>query len=170
VRRGVVWLPDHVAADLHNEARRLHPLETGGVLLGYRAEEDLVVSSALGPGSDAKHERYNFEPDHRWHAEEIAQRFRASEGRETYLGDWHTHPDIQSGRLSGTDRIAIRRVINSDEAQTPRPISAICYGGPDRWSTSAWQCEIRYRLFLPLLHVRELQLKQFSASNSGLES
>src|SRR5579863_4006918 len=139
----------------------MHPFETGGVLLGYVSDKDIVVADVLGPGPAALHERRNFEPDHLWHQAEIARRFHATEGRVTYLGDWHTHPDAMSARLSGQDKAAISRVIRSREARTPRPVSVILFGGPDDWRLAAWRCSFR-RTWLPLLRTEPLLLRSYA--------
>jgi integrative and conjugative element protein (TIGR02256 family) len=76
------------------EAAARYPLETGGVFMGYWADDrTAVVTQAIGPGPNAYHHRHRFAPDQEWQTTEIAEYYRASGRRETYLGDWHTHPD-----------------------------------------------------------------------------
>lgn len=42
----------------------LPPWETGGMLMGYVADNgDYVVTQLIGPGPNAKHSRYRFLPD-----------------------------------------------------------------------------------------------------------
>src|SRR5205823_8721378 len=53
----------------------------------------LVVTSAVGPGPGAVHERARFVPDHEYHYGELARLYADSVRRLQYLRDWHTHPD-----------------------------------------------------------------------------
>src|SRR3546814_16291233 len=75
------------------EADRKFPLETGGILVGYFAENgDPVVCAALGPGPHAIHWRKRFTPDHACQCTQLDDIYDQSSGSNTYLGDWHTHP------------------------------------------------------------------------------
>jgi integrative and conjugative element protein (TIGR02256 family) len=139
----LVWLSDGLLDHLQAEAARRYPLETGGVLLGYRAENQWVVREVLGPGPRARHHRRYFEPDAAWHAEMIRAHFAQTEGREVYIGDWHTHPDGKL-QLSGRDLRALRRIIRSPGA-IAEPISALMAGGPQEWALSIWAAAIRPR-------------------------
>lgn len=156
----MIWLPEDVVGLMRTEADRLHPLETGGVLIGYRAEGQAVVTEATGPGPRARHGRTWFEFDGEFHAAAIAERHRATEGRETYLGDWHTHPDATHGALSGDDRRALKRVITSPEARTPAPYSVLLFGRPGDWSVRGWIGRLKPRRLLPAsVALRPLDIK-----------
>lgn len=134
----IVWLPADLFRELEQEAARVYPLETGGVLLGYRSSDHWVVDGALGPGPRARHRLHGFEPDHQWHAEKLRLRFVASAGGERYLGDWHSHPGGALA-LSRTDLKALRQIIQSPEARTPEPLSALLAGRPSDWQIGIWR-------------------------------
>lgn len=90
-----LWVPKPAIEEIQFLANRKYPLETGGVLLGYTDDEksgDVVIVAITGPGPGAIHTETTFEPDHDYQAQEIARIYRASQGANAYLGDWHTHP------------------------------------------------------------------------------
>lgn len=128
------------------EAARMAPLETGGMLLGYRVGDEVVVQAITGPGPDAKHHRARFEPDAAWQQQEL-ERVYAESGRiTTYLGDWHTHPagvPVPSRR----DRKTARKVAREKSARAPRPLTAIL-GGEMRSAAGLRLYEYRGRDFV----------------------
>jgi integrative and conjugative element protein (TIGR02256 family) len=160
----LIWVDSRVAGYLANEAERTYPLETGGLLLGYRAGPDMVVTKALGSGSRARHRRHWFEPDHEWHAVELRRLFGESEGREYYLGDWHTHPD-GALQLSARDRRALKRIISSAEAATSNPVSALIAGAPGAWRLAVWRASLSLRRWCPAgVQLQRLEMHSFGPS------
>jgi len=101
----VAWIRADALDEVRRHARDRHPLEAGGLLLGWTddATGDAVVAAIVGPGPAAKHGRTSFLPDHDWQRAELARRHAGSGRVHVYLGDWHTHPS-GSGRPSGRDR------------------------------------------------------------------
>lgn len=69
------------------------PRETGGILLGYREDADVVVTHALvvdGPGASAhRYVRDDVRGNHLL-AEFLAP--RADDDPTGYVGEWHSHP------------------------------------------------------------------------------
>lgn len=157
MRPPLIWISSRGIALCVEEARRLYPLETGGVLIGYWADpETAVVRSVTGPGPRALHARYSFEDDHAWQAAEITKQYESSGRRLVYLGDWHSHPDAAHGGLSRTDRSALRSIIAAPQARMPTPLMVILYGNPQEWRHAAWLGQLRSRrLFWPKLTVQE---------------
>ncbi|WP_225936532.1 Mov34/MPN/PAD-1 family protein [Caballeronia sp. NK8] len=89
---------------------RVYPLETGGALTEYIAENgEPVVQHIVGPRPSAQHKRHRFRPDHDWQRRRLDEIFETSSGRAVYLGDWHTHPD-GSPRMSWLDRRTLRGI------------------------------------------------------------
>lgn len=118
-----VWIADGALAAVREEAARHAEEETGGMLLGYRSG-DAVVVAVVGPGPAARRTASTFMPDAGWQQDRLAEIYAAS-GRTTgYLGDWHTHP---GGRpvLSPQDRRTLRRTAGHRPAREPRPLSAV---------------------------------------------
>jgi integrative and conjugative element protein (TIGR02256 family) len=150
-----LWLSRDVLSALVEEADRMAPLETGGVLLGYRPEGDEpVVTDAIGPGPNAIHKRYRFVPDHDYQIHEIDRLYRDSGRLLEYLGDWHTHPGGLA-ELSTSDLAAIRAIATEKEARVPRPVMLVLAPGPD-WALHAWRGTMtgRTRLWRRLVTVR----------------
>jgi integrative and conjugative element protein (TIGR02256 family) len=136
-----VWLSDDVVASIRREAERLHPFETGGVLLGWRDGSDRIVMGATGPGRGAMHGRVAFLPDHPWQLARIREAFRRSGGDLDYLGDWHTHPD-GAASMSTTDRQTLNRIAR----RVSEPVMLIAAGRSERWELASW-IGLRGRVF-----------------------
>ena len=138
-----VALPANLLDACRIEANRTFPFESGGVLMGEQVGPDRwLIDHIIGPGPGARHERYRFTPDPAWQHERIAERFRATGGRSTYLGDWHSHPSAHHGRLSYIDRGAARTILRSPDSQCDRMLMAIVWGRPDNWNIDVWACEL----------------------------
>jgi len=101
------------------------PMETGGVLLGRRANSSLfVIDDAIGPGPDAQHTVNSFDPDQAWQEEQVADAWKHHGGRLEYLGDWHTHPGGRAA-LSRDDKSCMRLIRDSEDARAPRPLMLV---------------------------------------------
>lgn len=79
-----------------SETAKQLPMETGGILLGYREDVNMVVTHALVVGGEnATHTRY-IRNDVRANsilAEFLAE--RAEDDPTGYIGEWHSHPAPQ---------------------------------------------------------------------------
>lgn len=136
-------LPRNLLDACRAEATRTFPFESGGVLMGERLNPSRWrIDHVIGPGPDARHARYRFTPDPVWQHERIAERFQTTAGRSTYLGDWHSHPGAQHGRLSYVDRGAARTILRSPDSQCDRVLMAIMWGLPGDWEMDVWACEL----------------------------
>jgi integrative and conjugative element protein (TIGR02256 family) len=109
------------------EADRQFPLETGGILLGWR-DVDVIVEDIIGPGPNAAHRRTAFEPDSRWQDEQLADRYEASGRTLEYLGDWHTHP-VGVPEPSSRDRQTLSVIASFAPARCKQPIMTILGDG-----------------------------------------
>ena len=133
-----LWLTNNALGELLGWAELSYPLETGGILIGYRAAESIVVTHVVGPGPNAVHHRTRFVPDHDFHVTESARVFHESHGCSAYLGDWHTHPD---GRplLSALDRMTLESIACDERAQCSEPVMLLFAGKPGAWRWSIFQ-------------------------------
>lgn len=123
---GTLALTHAGLSDLLTEAWARWPNETGGVLLGRpsdRADHGAVVLHVVGPGPNARHDRYGFEPDAEWQAAQVADLWAADPTLE-YLGDWHTHPGGTT-RFSELDQAAARTIASAPMARQPRPLMLV---------------------------------------------
>jgi integrative and conjugative element protein (TIGR02256 family) len=139
----LVWLRRSAERDMHREADKYPSNETGGLLLGWTADEQVVIDRVIGPGPDALHRPRSFLPDQRWHEEQLAAAYGASGGRLVYLGDWHTHPGGPT-TLSMLDKRTLCSIATSPEARAPAPIMAVLAGGKP-WKLAVWQMTRRGR-------------------------
>jgi integrative and conjugative element protein (TIGR02256 family) len=153
-----------VLSAMHREAHGSAPYETGGVLIGYWASggTEAVVTAVIGPGADAEHELHSFRPDYVFQEGEIARLYEESRGRETYLGDWHTHPDAPDGRLSGKDRRTLWRIATFKEARAERPLMAVMHGGNPAWDLTVWQGRASQALrIVPCATLAALEVREY---------
>lgn len=142
-------LPWRLVERCLEEINATFPQESGGVLMGQQqGPSEIWIDGIVGPGPRARHQRYSFEPDLEWQRSRIAERYARTEGKSTYLGDWHSHPGATDGGLSNTDRSALKTIIRAPKAQCPKPLMIICWGVPGEWSFSAWQASLRKRRVL----------------------
>ena len=129
----LVWISESVMRELCTEADRAYPLETGGVLAGYVADNgEPVVRAVVGPGPEAVHNRHRFTPDHAWQCRQLDILFAESSGASTYVGDWHTHPDGLP-QMSWLDRRTLRSIARHRDAGVARPLMLIGGGSIGEW-------------------------------------
>ncbi|MET4775227.1 integrative and conjugative element protein (TIGR02256 family) [Bradyrhizobium elkanii] len=143
MQRLTAWISSRSLEIMGREADRLYPLETGGVLIGYWADDtNVVVTAEFGPGPAAIHKRYSYKHDHAWEAARVASEYERSERTHVYIGDWHTHPNASSGRLSGTDKRSLRTVLGSQEARLRRTLMVVLFGTSTEWQPDIWAAEL----------------------------
>lgn len=128
-----VWIASAAAAALDAQASAAYPLETGGMLVGYRNGSSYVVMRVIGPGPQALHSRTRFEPDHDWQSAQLDLHYSQSRGVHRYLGDWHTHPD-SVGELSWLDRRTLARIAAGPRTGEENPLMIVGGGKPRSWS------------------------------------
>ena len=89
--------------------------EAGGVLLGRRiaGTHDVVVDSATEPMAADRRSRFRFRRHRRGHQLAIDRAWRESGGRSGWLGEWHTHPELDP-TPSVVDRADWRRKLVVD--------------------------------------------------------
>jgi integrative and conjugative element protein (TIGR02256 family) len=132
-----IWIAENCLATMHQLAGEKYPLETGGMLIGYVASTgEPVVTSIIGPGPNAKHRRFKFTPDGLYQQSMLEARFKATDGGETYLGDWHTHPQGTS-TLSYLDKCTLARIAKEPRSQISQPIMIVLGDGKDEWQLDA---------------------------------
>jgi integrative and conjugative element protein (TIGR02256 family) len=160
----VIWFPAVLYDHCVEQARSFGRLETGGAFMGYWRDQAAVITAAIDAGPNALHEPYQFEPDQDWQLAEIARHYEASGRRETYIGDWHTHPGARAGYLSRTDRAVLRRIINTPAARAERPAMIVFHGVDDVWDATAWLACLRPRRFLwPRLQLDQIEQRTYGS-------
>lgn len=132
-----VWLRDSVNDELERESERYRPRESGGLLLGYRVEEETVVIGVIAAGPRAQRAAFSFRPDGPWQRHSLETAFDGSRGTVTYVGDWHSHP-TGSGVPSCRDTKTARLIAEHRDAQLPEPIIIINVRNGSTWNPSAY--------------------------------
>ena len=86
--------------------------EAGGILLGYRRELHLHVIDATLPLETDSRSRTRFFRSADPHQRAAYSRWRESGGTVDYVGEWHTHPEVNPCP-STIDRLGWERISNS---------------------------------------------------------
>lgn len=157
-----VWIAHAALVMLWEEAEEHIPLETGGLLLGYRVSAiETVVTQLVGPGLTASHRKDGFAPDSDYQEAELGRIYGETDGKVTYLGDWHTHPG-SSPYPSLKDQRTIARIARAQEARCELPLMVLVgQGDGGDWQALAWQGQLGRR---NTLMVDVATLKPFSGS------
>lgn len=142
------WIPNTLLTEMKVLATFSDPMETGGMLLGYVADNmDVVVSAIIGPGPNSSHSRYTFVPDAAYQQAELDRHYRATDGLETYLGDWHTHPGGQC-IPSREDKRTLARIATTPSARIEHPVMAIAGYSTGRWELGVIRFQsVKRRIF-----------------------
>ncbi len=136
------WIKSDCVRYMLQEANDKAPLETGGVLIGYLVEKEIVIVDIVGPGPRAHHALDAFLPDDEWQEKEIAKIYHNSGFQHTYLGDWHTHPGGHH-KLSSKDKRTLKLIANYKDARISSPIMAIVCDQND-WQLALWNYQQRW--------------------------
>lgn len=155
-----LWINSSSLRELLFHADRDHPVETGGILAGYFAENGApVVQEVIGPGPKATHERYGFKPDHAWQCRQLDFLYERSAGAAVYLGDWHTHPNGKA-KMSWLDQRTLHHIACHPQAKTSSPVMLIGAGNPQEWDWVGYQYR-RSRFWGLAAESEECHLKVF---------
>jgi integrative and conjugative element protein (TIGR02256 family) len=132
--------------------------ETGGVLLGYISDSNAVITHASSPGPNAIQKRQSIEIDTEYCQNFINQVFESSDGRYSYLGDWHSHTK-NSLLYSQIDQRELYRLSKHKKSRVPFPLMMIVYGGLEIFRYRVYQM---YRRDILLITEQLLSSGRFS--------
>jgi integrative and conjugative element protein (TIGR02256 family) len=146
-----VSISDVLAEEIREESERFAPLETGGVVLGWREGRGMVlrVAEIVAAGPGARRERSRFEPDGPWQRARIAELYEASGRTLSYLGDWHSHP--KGGGPSSLDRSTARRIAATPQACCSHPVLLIATCVDGSWALRAFRLATRRLSNIPVI-------------------
>jgi integrative and conjugative element protein (TIGR02256 family) len=130
-----IWIAEDARRQIAREASRRRVRETGGPLFGYAEGEDVVLVGAGGPGPNARHRPWSFQPDHEGVDRAIQRIAQASGGTFRYQGSWHTHP-LGRPIPSSTDLAAVDAIRADAEVALARPVLIILRVWPLRRTIS----------------------------------
>lgn len=136
----IIWIRNDHYKKIIAAIKEFLPYETGGILLGYTdVRGNLVVTEVVGPGPDAVHQEDYFLPDGTFQQNEINRVFESSEGKTTYLGDWHSHP-FKKPYLSSIDLVTLKKIARHKTSGTKEPVFLII--GTDPLEAKCWQLSL----------------------------
>ena len=134
VESAALVLDEVILETLRHECDRKFPHETGGVLVGHVASDGLtIVSAVVGPGPNALHARSRFTRDGEYAQIEVDRIYRESDGRDDYIGEWHSHPD--AGGPSFIDRGSMSWISDNPLYGRNEPVLIIV----ERARTNEWR-------------------------------
>ncbi len=151
---------------MRQEAARAHPHETGGMLLGWNNKErnEIVVAASIGPGPKAGHTRASFRPDGAWQQVELERMYSRTDGKLTFLGDWHVHP-AGGPAMSRRDRKTLAHVARTPEARCSTPVTVLLARAPDdTYCVGAWMRRRRWSLLAR--RTMELDVTQWETTSA----
>ena len=138
-----VLITERAAADLRRHARKAHPYETGGILLGVQTDARPWIAGVIEISTPDRGRSHYRLP--RGTTTTAVRDARKTDPRLGYLGDWHSHPaDVGP---SPTDRATMRRL----SLRSPRigiVLIVVRHGADGHW------LDVR-ETSLPLLRCRE---------------
>ncbi len=94
------------------EVTKFGIIETGGVLLGNVNSEGIIVTKAIDAGPNAIHENFYFKADNNYVEMMIDIEYANSKGKVTYIGEWHSHPQV-TPEPSEIDLNSLREICES---------------------------------------------------------
>ena len=77
------------------EIRKNLHVETGGVLVGFYNNDNIIIDSVSGPGPNANHSLTEFVIDEAYMYDFLDIEYVNSNGKNIYVGEWHTHPQVE---------------------------------------------------------------------------
>lgn len=141
------WIAKDIISLAEHWANQKFPYETGGMLLGYIAENnDPVITNLIGAGPKAIHQTNYFLPDAEYQQHQLNTIFYETSGQVTYLGEWHTHP-LSDPVPSGLDKQTLMRIAKAPESCIEQPLMMILGNGNKKWNAALFQSRSKMKLF-----------------------
>lgn len=139
MRQPTVFVASTAVDAMTAEAHRCHPVETGGMLIGWDDFEagHLVVATIIGPGPNAEHHTWGFTPDGAWQQEQLDRIYVATGGRLTFVGDWHVHPAGGFG-MSRRDRRTMAATADEPESRLEVALMGLLAKDGERYRLGMW--------------------------------
>jgi len=113
-----VWISEQAITAMNEAARRAHPKETGGILLGvYVNDRPWVTHSVQIESAEPRHNFYRLPSGAR---PRIVDELRKKDARLGYLGEWHSHPANIGPSLK--DKLSMTRIALHSKTNCPNPL------------------------------------------------
>lgn len=157
----IIWISTTAIEKLISEGEGYLPNETGGVLVGWTNDTGIVIHDVSSPGINALHRPRRFRPDQEFRTQYISDYYAQSDGKITYLGDWHTHPMEKEPNISWLDRRELYRISNYSPARLETPIMLIA-GMKEGQCIKCWSPEKQNILWLWQKNTKCHEIKVYS--------
>ncbi|MDP6513003.1 MAG: Mov34/MPN/PAD-1 family protein, partial [SAR202 cluster bacterium] len=108
------YISEKALESMERECRRSPNTETGGILVGYRADQDasddskVIITHASGPGPESSASATHFVKDTPYLQSVLELLFQYHQ--VNYLGVWHKHPGDMSWPSSGDVSSAMQEI------------------------------------------------------------
>lgn len=121
-----IFIKDSVVELIKSEVKKTkNNYETGGILLGHVTENNLYINIATDAGPNVIKSRSSYIRDDKYGQSRIDEEFIKSDGKNIYLGEWHSHP-IASNTPSSIDVKSMKEISESLLYNTSKPVLLIC--------------------------------------------
>lgn len=87
--------PSVLATLMHYRQTNIASPESGGILLGYRRGRHLHVTRMTTPQPGDTQHRHGFQRQAQPHQKIALEQWKAERETMDYIGEWHTHPEIE---------------------------------------------------------------------------
>ena len=122
-------IPEKLAKKIRTHTGKHVPKEFGGVLLGNYSDDKKTanITYVIIP-SKYQNTEVSFQWDPADVHKKIEKRYVKSDGKEIYIGEWHSHPN-GSVKYSGKDIKAIQDIANDSQVKIDSPMLLIFGAG-----------------------------------------
>lgn len=120
-QESVVTLAEAVLETMWGFAQhRRRDKEAGGMLIGHHPldTEDITLDRLTTPQPEDRRGRHFFHRDQAAHQQLLDLQWILSDGKRTYVGEWHTHPE-DDPQPSGLDLNSWRKAVRSTDFHGP---------------------------------------------------
>lgn len=109
-----------VVAELHEWQQQPSDTEAGGILVGRFTSERAIVQHVSTPGPEDVRLPHSFTRAVRHHNEFLSQRWVESNGTSHYMGEWHTHNEVDL-RPSELDSVSLKALFDNTAVGYRKP-------------------------------------------------
>lgn len=118
-----IHISKSVLKTIEEETTFHYPNEFGGVFIGYKSEENFIITNILIP-DEYKNGKTIFIREPGTLNERLSQIHNITNGKIQYLGEWHSHPDGPTNP-SSTDVNAMNEIAKDKNIDIDKPLLMI---------------------------------------------
>lgn len=122
-----IHISKSVLQTIEEETTFHYPNEFGGVFIGYKSNENFIITNILIP-DEYKNGKTIFVREPGTLNERLSEIYNRTNGKIQYLGEWHSHPDGPTNP-SSTDINAMKEIANDKNINIDKPILMIAEVG-----------------------------------------